>query len=96
MGEGLKSIETKFSLLVFPVFLPFVFSENKSKLNIKITSALILSGFSYVVMSLITAFVDYQSTSNIDVFFYGELGVGIFQEGSFLHPTYAAFLFNKL
>lgn len=92
--EGLKSIETKFSFLVFPLFLPFVFPR-ASKRDWVLKSFWI-SGFGYAVCSIFSAFLGYISTGSTSSFFYVELGVGFFQEGSFIHPTYASFFYNIL
>jgi len=95
IGEGLKSLETKFAFLVFPIFLPYVFSFSVH-FKEKILKLLLYSGLGYILVSFISAAISYTSTGNISAFFYGELGVGLPQKGSFVHPTYAAFFFNFL
>ena len=94
LQEGLRSLETKFSFFVFPFFIPFLFSKNFPKENVM--KIFLWAGMSYVFVSYIDAAVDYYSTRNIASFFYSELGVGFFQDGSFIHPTYASFFYNIL
>ncbi|MGB1041112.1 MAG: O-antigen ligase family protein [Flavobacteriales bacterium] len=93
LTEGIRSIETKFSFLVFPIFLPYLFSLIDSN---KVFKTLLFSGIIYVFLSYLTATIDYSAIHKTSVFFYGELGVGFFQDSSFVHPTYAAFFFNLL
>ncbi|MEN8839417.1 MAG: O-antigen ligase family protein [Flavobacteriales bacterium] len=94
LTAGLKSLETKFSLAIFPLFLPFLFSAEWVKRNIM--KLFLTSGLFYIIVSLFDATLDYYSTNSTASFFYSKLGIGLFQEGSFIHPTYSAFFYNVL
>ncbi len=92
--SGLRAIETKFSFLVFPLFLPYVLS-NKEMAH-RAMNVFWLGGMAYIFVSFIDAFFSYLTSHSVSSFFYSELGVGFFQEGSFIHPTYASFFYNIL
>jgi len=94
LPEGLRTLETKFSFFVFPFFLPILL-ENSTNQK-KLLPILLYSGLAYIVVSFIDAGIHYQSTQSLTSFFYTELGVGFFKEGSFVHPAYASFFYNIL
>lgn len=93
LEEGFKSLETKLSFLVFPIFLFFIFSDTP-KVRKNIVHTFVFSGLAYVLFSLIYAGYNYTNTHSISSFFYGEIGIRFFQEESFVHPTYASFFMN--
>lgn len=93
--EGLKAVETKFSLLVFPIFLPFIFNPH-SRLKKQIISVFIFSGLIYILLSYFTATLSYLNTGNTSEFFYEELGAKLWMSNNFTHPTYFSFFYNIL
>lgn len=94
LESGLRSIETKFSFLVFPFFLPSIFLNKE--MTHRTMTLFWVGGMSYIFVSFVDALISFLHSHSLSSFFYSELGVGFFQEGSFIHPTYASFFYNIL
>ena len=91
---GWSSIETKFSLIAFPVFLPLIFYKNiNKKFIIQLINIIALA---YVFLSFGKYIYDYFSANEIYAFVGSNIGFKFTSAAKSLHPTYTSFYYLTL
>lgn len=95
LDAGNRALQTKIPFLIFPFFLPIIFSSNKEK-NFSYLKAFAFSGVLYVVLSFLRGGYIYLTQGNIQSFFSESFYFRISDSQIILHPTYGSVYFNFL
>jgi O-antigen ligase len=90
-----RVLQNKVSFFIFPFFLPIIFSSNKEK-NFSYLKTFALSGFVYVLLSLIRATYLYVCEGSLNHFFTQYFYFRFHDSQIILHPTYGSVYFNLL
>lgn len=91
---GWRSIESKFSFLAFPIFLPLIFNSGINKNSVfKFLNFLALL---YILLSLGNYFYDYFIIKDIYPFMGSKIGFKFTESAKSLHPTYLSFYYLAL
>lgn len=93
-ADGWSSIETKFSFLAFPVFLPLIFHNGIDK--VKILKFVNVIALIYILLSLGSYFFDYFLDEDPEPFMGSNIGFKFSLGAKSLHPTYLSFYFLTL
>lgn len=95
LDAGNRALQTKIPFLIFPFFLPIIFSSNKEK-NFSYLKVFAFSGVLYVVFSFLRGGYIYLTQGNIQSFFSESFYFRISDSQIILHPTYGSVYFNFL
>lgn len=90
-ASGWSSIESKFSLIAFPLFLPLIFNDGINKKSI--IQFINYIALSYIVLSFGKYFYDYFILNDYYPFKGSNIGFKFYPEAKKMHPTYLSFYY---
>lgn len=95
LEAGNRALQTKIPFLIFPFFLPIIFSSNKEK-NLSYFKTFALSGVVYVLLSFVMGFYTFLMEGKTLNFFSQNFHFRLDDSQIILHPTYGSVYFNFL
>lgn len=95
VNAGSKALQVKIPFLIFPFFLPVIFS-NKKETNLSYLRVFAYAGSAYVLLSLMKAVYVCFVSGGFSAFFSEQFYFQVLSSQIILHPTYGSVYFNLL